>query len=256
MIIEEKIDLANLPLLNGGGFVVSKRKVHIIIPTYNHWEMTHNLLWQLSRKEKENIDTVLVLNDGSIDGGETESGLKWWEEHKVLPVSIINLPFNVGFLRVANIGLLSFQENNPEDIVILFSNDVLVNGEFISQICDIIDGNSSSLIGGILYSHDTGWNKFGEKLFPYLEGWLLATTVQNWVKLDYFDGRYIPSDFEDVDLSTTALSLGMELVPLNNVGLVHKGAATIGYNETRLANTKKNQKLFGEKWIGKNSKTD
>jgi GT2 family glycosyltransferase len=223
--------------------------------------MLHNLLWQLNRKEKENITSVLVVNDCSNDDGETENGLKWWSESKVgLPVRVLNLPENIQFLRCANAGMKYVCDvNYPShdgDILILLSNDVLVNGKFISQICDIIDGNSSSLIGGILYSHDTGWNKFGEKLFSYLEGWLLATTVQNWKMLDYFDERYTPCDFEDVDLSTKASNLGMELVPLNNVGLVHKGAATIGYNETRLANTKKNQKLFEEKWIGKPSKTD
>ena len=33
----------------------------------------------------------------------------------------------------------------------------------------------------------TGWNKFGEKIFPYLEGWLLATTSKGWAELGYFE---------------------------------------------------------------------
>lgn len=236
-------------------------KVHIVIPTYNHYEMLHNLLWQLNRKEKANITSVLVFNNGSTDDSETENGLKWWSESKVgLPVRAMTNEENLGFLLGSNKAMKYVCDvnypSNDGDILILLSNDVLVNGKFISQICDIIESNSLAVVGGILYQNDTGWNNLGNHIYAYLEGWLLATTVENWKKLNYFDEQYQPCDFEDVDLSTTALSLGMELVPLNNVGLVHKGAATIGYNETRLANTKKNQKLFGEKWIGKPSKPD
>ena len=110
------------------------------------------------------------------------------------------------------------------------SNDVRIHGKFVSQIKEIVTNSPKSLVGGVLYSKDTGWNKFGDKIFPYLEGWLLATTVGNWKELGYFDERFSPCDFEDVDLSTTALSLGYELVPLNNPGLVHMGAGTLGYN--------------------------
>ena len=68
-------------------------------------------------------------------------------------------------------------------------------------------------------------------------------------KLNYFDERYVPHDFEDVDLSTTALSLGMELIPLNNPGLQHIGGQSIGYSPAREAITRTNLKKFGDKWI-------
>lgn len=226
-------------------------KVYIVIPTYNNFSLTHNLLWQLNRKEKENITSVLVVNNGSNDNEETENGLKWWSESKVgLPVQVLNLPENIHFLRCANAGMKDLtSKSNDDDILILLSNDVLVNGKFISQICDIINGNSLAVVGGILYQNDTGWNNLGNHIYPYLEGWLLATTVENWKKLEYFDERFAPCDFEDIHLSTKALSMGMKLIPLNNVGLVHKGGATIGYNEERLKNTKKNQEIFRKIWV-------
>ena len=68
-------------------------------------------------------------------------------------------------------------------------------------------------------------------------------------RLNYFDERYVPHDFEDVDLSTTALSLGMELIPLNNPGLQHIGGQSIGYSPAREAITRTNLKKFGDKWI-------
>ena len=67
--------------------------------------------------------------------------------------------------------------------------------------------------------------------------------------MGYFDDRYAVSDFEDVDLSTTAVSLGYNLVPLNNPGLVHLGGKSIGYSPEREARTRINQEKFEEKWI-------
>jgi hypothetical protein len=232
------------------------RKVHIVIPNYNNYHLIHELLWNLYRKEKENISSILVVDDRSTSE-EVKPGLDWWVNSKMLPLHWMTMNNTDGFLQTANEGLQTvagLDETKPDDIIILLSTDVIVGAKFISQICDILNGNSGSLVGGVLYSHNTGWNTFGDRIFSYLEGWLLATTVQNWAKLDYFDERYSPNDFEDIDLSTTALSLGMELVPLNNVGIKHLGGKTLGYSPAREKITRINQEKFRSKWIGTNSK--
>ena len=223
--------------------------VHIVIPAYNHYELLHNLLWQLNRKEKENISSILIMDDCSPDE-EIEGGLGWWESsHLFSKFSCKFQSVNAEFLRNANDGILSLVcKYSHDDIGILLSTDVLVYTKFISQIRDTLLETPKSLIGGVLHSHDTGWNKFGDRLFPYLEGWLLATTLGNWKELDYFDDRFAPCDYEDVDLSTTAAALGYQLVPLNNVGLVHKGGGSIGYSPKRLKQTNINKKKFEEKW--------
>jgi GT2 family glycosyltransferase len=247
-----------LPVFNVGDHLA---KVHIVIPIYNQWALCHELLWNLFRKERENIASITLVNDCSTDP-EVEGGIRWWcsEYGSKYPIySQTNLE-NQGFLKSSNTGIVKCLTANglmkdgvvesSEDIIILISTDVLVHGKFISQIIDIISTNPKSLVGGILYSSDTGWNKFGDKLFQYIEGWLLATTVNGWIKdLQLLDERYAPSDYEDVDLSTTALSLGYELVPLNNVSIKHLGGKSIGYSDERFAQTKINQKKFEEKWI-------
>lgn len=231
-------------------------KVSIVIPTYNHWDMSHNQLFQLYKKEKKNIDYVLLVDDCSPDE-EVQNGIKWWkadwkEKPDPMPIHCLTNPQNIGFLLSSNVGLRKvsgIDDTKPDDIIILLSSDVLINGEFVPQIVEILGGNPKSLVGGILYSKDTGWNKFNEKIFPYLEGWLLATTVSGWQELGYFDERFSPNDFEDVDISTTALSLGYELIPLNNPAVHHIGAQSLGYNDKRLALTNSNKKKFEEKWI-------
>ena len=223
-------------------------KINIVIPTYGHWNLTHSQLWQLHRKEREHIDYVKIINNGSHDEDETANGLAWWRASKLLPIYSITLDNNIGFVKASNMAMKD-TIGDPEDILILLSNDVLIHGKFISQIKTIFSENSKSLVGGVLYTRDTGWNNFNDKIFPYLEGWLLATTLGNWAELNYLDERFSPNDYEDIDLSTTALSLGYELVPLNNVGLVHMGAQTIKYGDERLAQTNINKKKFEEKWI-------
>lgn len=228
-------------------------KVHIVIPVYNQWALCHSLLWNLFRKEKENIASITLVNDCSTDP-EVEGGIKWWcsSYGGKYPIYSITNEENIGFLLSANKGLKEVTNREgtlPQDIIILLSTDVLVHGKFISQIIDSIKSNSRSLIGGILYSTSTGWNLFGEQLFPYLEGWLLATTVIGWSDLGYFDERYAESDYEDVDLSTKAIEKQYQLVPLNNVGIQHLGGKSIGYNDERFARTKINQEKFRQKWI-------
>lgn len=222
-------------------------KTHIVIPIYNHWAMTHTQLFQLYNTERENIDSILIIDDAS---SEDMSGLNWWKNNGMLPIRVIRNETNQGFLLSANCGIdLIADDCGAEDIIILLSSDVEIHGKFIQQIKDLLVGNSKRLAGGILLSHDTGWNQFDGKVFPYLEGWLLAAAADTWYELGYFDDRYAPSDYEDVDLSTTALSMGYELVPLDNPNIHHLGARSIGYNEARLERTNRNKKKFEEKWI-------
>lgn len=224
-------------------------KVNIVIPCWNHYELTHALLGSLLSKDGKNIDQILVVDNGSTE--ETvQRGLKWWKESvKEMKINSLFIEENVGFLLASNDGLKQITSTaNPDDIAILLSNDVLIHAPFICQLVGHLALGPKSLIGGVLYEHDTGWNKF-DRIYPYLEGWLLAATVGGWAELGYFDEQYAPSDFEDVCLSTTALSLGYKLVPLNNPSIVHLGGRTYGYTEERKLRTERNRELFRKKWI-------
>ena len=228
-------------------------KVHIIIPIYNQWLLVHALLWKLQKLERDTLSSIYLINDCSPDA-EVAGGMKWWTNQygSKFPIYAINNEENLGFLKTSNLGLqmvAGLDSTLPEDILILLNTDVQVNGKFIYQIKDIIAGNPKSLIGGNLYNHNTGWNSFNGRIFPYLEGWLLATTVSNWAELGYFDERYSPNDMEDIDLSTEAIKKGYEIVPLNNPMLCHLGAQSLGYTEKRQAITMKNKEKFRKKWI-------
>ena len=227
--------------------------VHIVIPVYNNWAMCHELLWKLQKIEAKNISSIHLINDCSTDD-EVVGGLKWWASSygSKFPIYFINNSENMGFLQTSNYGMqmvAGLDSTKDTDIIVLLSTDVNISYPFIQQIKDLIEYNPESLVGGVLYSHDTGWNKFGSRLFPYLEGWLLAAQVKTWDFLEYFDEQFSPCDYEDLDLSTKAIEAGRHLAPLNNPGIFHLGGKSIGYSPVREARTRINQEKFKNKWI-------
>ena len=219
-------------------------KLSVVIPTYNHWNLTHQLLFDLYQTCRNSLDEVLVVNDASTDD-TVYQGLKWWKEQKMLPLKELRLNENCGFLRTANKGMAKASG----DILVLLSNDVRVMDDFCGQIKELIEKDKKVLIGNRLIAFDSGWNTFNGKTYPYLEGWILACTKDAWKELDGFDDQYAPNDFEDVDLSTRAASLGYSLVSLDNSRVTHIGAQSIGYNPEREAITKRNREKFKEKWV-------
>lgn len=215
--------------------------VSIIIPYKNGWEFTHSLLYDLYRTDRNNIDEVMLIDDASDDG--SISGANWWK--KLLPVRIHRFEENVGFLLAANKGL----RKAKGDIKILISNDVGIKQPFIQQVITLLEENPKRLIGNYFHAGDTGWNKFYTHIFPYLAGYLLGATADTWEHLEYFDERYAPCDYEDVDLSTKALMGGVQVTSLSLPGIIHIGGQTIKYGVEREKQTKINQKKFEEKWI-------
>jgi GT2 family glycosyltransferase len=217
--------------------------VSIVIPTYNHYDLLHNCLFDIYRTCR-NRDEVLVMNDCSTDE-EVAGGLSWWKSSGMLPIRHIRSDVNQGFLLSSNYAL----KKATGEVKILLSNDVKLLGDITQPIIDALAANPKTLVGGILYEHNTGWNTFGDKTFPYLEGWLLATSAENWEELGYLDEPFAPCDFEDVDLSTKALSLGYQLKAIGQGITQHLGAQSIGYSPTREAHTKQNQEIFKQKWL-------
>lgn len=215
-------------------------KVSIVIPFFNRWELTHQLLYDIYNQCRD-VDDVVVVNNGS-----TEShGLAWWQDSKLLPLRVVSLVPNKGFLMGANAGL----ESALGDVTALISNDVRIKGNLTGVLRASFTVRPKMVMGGRVYNNDTGWNNFNGRLFPYAEGWLIAAKTEDWKNLGYFDAQYAPNDFEDVDFSTKALEQGFQLVELPMGMAEHMGAQTIPYGPEREALTKINREKFRVKWL-------
>lgn len=215
--------------------------VSIITPVWNKSELTHQFLfknWRLYQHQPE-IEFVIV-NNGSTDN--TSKVLEQWAGIMGKRLVIVDLPQNTGFGPGNNRGA----EAAKSLILVFISNDVMPTGDYIAPIKEAVA--KDTLLGVQLYDYDTGWNKFGNTLIPYLAGHCLACTRKTWDKLGAFDERYVPCDYEDIDLSYTAHQKGIALKALT-LPLQHMFGQTAQTLEGgRIKVTTENQSLFKEKW--------
>jgi GT2 family glycosyltransferase len=215
-----------------------------VIPTFNHYPLLHQILFDIYQKCSA-VDEVIVVDDESTDQ-DYHDGLEWWKTNGMLPVRHVRMKENVGFLKASNAGL----KRANGDVVCLISNDVRIKGDIIKGIFDALSGwSGGALVGGRFIDWDTGWNQFENKVFGYLEGWLLATTHDAWEELFYFDEQFAPCDYEDIDLSTKAYALGYDLVSLPPDMTYHIGGQSIGFNPEREQITLANKEKFRQKWM-------
>lgn len=220
--------------------------ISVVIPSYNHWELTHSLLLDVYKNFPSDTE-IIVVDDCSKDK-EVSTGLGWWKTSLMAKrLKVFVNEKNAGFLRTANFGV----SKATNGVVILISNDVKISDNAIGEKILVALGNNAdvpTLVGARLLDMNTGWNTFGSKTFPYLEGWLLGFRKDEWIKFGGFDLRYAPYDFEDVDISTTYIANSGKLVGVD-LHVVHLGAQTMQYSPEREAQTKINQEKFRIKWI-------
>src|SRR5581483_1632812 len=134
----------------------NEKNISFVILTYNHWDLCHQILFDLYEFNRDVLE-VLVVNNGSTDV-EYYQGMEWWRKSKMLPLRILELDENIGFIRGCNAGVRA----SRGDIVILLSNDVRIRENITNKIVDVLS-KSKSIVGGKYYLQSTGWNDFEEK---------------------------------------------------------------------------------------------
>lgn len=219
-------------------------KFSIVIPSYDHWELTHSLLFDIYNNFPQDVE-ILVVDDCSPDK-TVLNGLAWWQEGLLQDRlhTLLNEK-NIGFLRTCNYGV----SKASGEIIMLISNDVkIADKQVVPRLESIFSGAGvPTLVGARLLDYDTGWNSLGGVIQNYLEGWFLAFKKSEWDKFGGFDTRYTFADMEDLDLSVTYQRCGGQLVLLENE-MIHLGAQTYKYSLEREANTRANQEKWREKW--------
>ena len=223
--------------------VVDPSSISVVMPFFNNWNLTHMRLMELWKHI--HVHEVVLVNDASTD--DVDKVVAWWQKETPLPITYIKNEKNLGFGKSMNRGVWTA----TGEIVVLLSNDVIVSGDFGIDVRRVIE--LQTLVGNTLYDWDTGWNVFdmpdGKRLFPYLGGYFLAAYKHDFLELGGFDDRYGKFDFEDVDLSTRAIYMDYELVPLNSPYLKHMSGQTVRKNYTdREKYTRENIEKFYSKW--------
>jgi GT2 family glycosyltransferase len=217
--------------------------VSVITPVWNRADLTMAFLyanWGLyaSRPEVE----FVIVDNGSTDNTPAVIG----QFHSMMNGRLIRVrnEKNQGFGPGHNRGV----GHASGDIFIFLSNDVQPTGDYVSLIVQALDEEPGALVGPEMLRHDTGWNTFNGQTIGYLAGHCVACKRDTWDLLGGWDERYVPCDYEDIDLSYTALHKGVPLLevplPLNHLFGQSAQALVSG----RHAITLQSQARFKEKW--------
>ena len=224
-------------------------KYSFIVPFYNHWDLTHARLGEFRKFLPDNCEIVLV--DDCSTEIDCRKGIAFWQKSGAArhTIKYTRNKENLGFIQSVNKGV----KLSSGEIVIIYSNDVVMFRDITKELDPLFEERTDDvLVGNRIIDWDGGWNviqyKGYKSIVPYLEGWFLACRREVWDKLGGFDTRYGISDFEDVDLSTTAMYNFIPLIPLNSTALKHLGGQSFQFNETRMERTKKNKLLWEAKW--------
>lgn len=211
--------------------------VTVITPVWGKSDLTHKFLfqnWNLYRFSPD-VEFVIV-NNASPDN--TAVILDIWQRLMGDRLQVITNTENRGFGPANNQGA----EIARGDSFIFLSNDVIISGDYVSRI------EQGALSGPQVLDYDTGWNTFDGATIPYVAGWCVMATRKVWQDIGGWDERFVPCDYEDLDLSLAAVKKGYLLKQVD-LPLTHLfGQSARALEGGRLEITLKNQALFKEKW--------
>lgn len=221
--------------------------IDIIVPVHDNLYLTARFVkaaWSMAVAYRENTRILIV------DNGSTDDTAGWMSSQMsgVMHGRLVHIhsPNNLGFSGGNNLGFAA----SFADILIFTSNDVLVEGDFVSPVARYLEMRPGELVGAEFLEHDTGWNVFekdGQRLLiPYLAGWFIASTRETWEEIGGWDDRFFPCDYEDIDLSYRATQVDIPLTRLS-LPLRHEFGQT-ARGMDRAAITAKSQAAFMEKW--------
>lgn len=230
-------------------------KVGIVMPFYGKWDLCHARLFEFYQfLPQDNVEIILV-DDASPDEEEIKGSVSWWQKDtKHHKIRYYRNEENLGFGGAMNVGAKIAMHHSAE-IIMLISNDVKVSGDFVSPVVYMLNINDKLIIGSEVIDYPAGWNEFeinNEKIVvPWVNGWFIACTSEIWKMLGGFDPLYGKYTYEDIDLSTRATMMGLELVATKSPFLKHLGAQTAGYSAERMEITIANKEKYLHKWDAK-----
>lgn len=220
-------------------------KVSVITPVWNRSDLTDLFLRQNSVLCAGYPDVeFIIIDNGSTDG--TTQILENWQIVYKKSLKIISLDENKGFGPANNLGA----ELATGDILVFISNDVQVKGDYITPLQMLPKKHRAVLYGPEIHQQDTGWNTFKEiGIISYITGWCVAIETVFWGIVCKWDERFVPCDYEDIDLSYQVTQGGGSLEKIK-LPLYHGGRGNSGQNLSggRRKTTIVNQGKFLKKW--------
>lgn len=220
-----------------------EQMIAIVVPVWNEVTATAQFLKGVHHWVKKYSIQLVVVDNGSVDG--TPKLLTHWKTRYGDLLRVVRNSTNRGFGPANNQGV----EATEATTLVLMNNDVVIRGNFIKPVLEHLEEHPGTIGCGRLVDWDGHWNCFNNKelIVTYAEGWLLAMRRRVWRLLGGFDERYVPCDYEDMDLSMVAHLLKIELRQLE-LPLQHQSGTSTRQLGDREKITLRHRKVFMEKW--------
>ncbi len=239
--------------------------VTIVIPAYNHRDVTTRCLRSVADSWFETLDMqFVVVDDGSFDG----------TADVITPLSGIDYVRsgrNEGFVRACNRGAAIARGK----YLCFLNNDTIVRGGWLEHLVTTAEGDpkigvvGAKLLypdgrlqeaGNILWRDATGWN-VGHAENPddprynflrdadYVSGAALLVRRELFERLGGFSEAFRPAYYEDADLCFGVRSLGYRVVYQPRSEIVHYEGVTSGDERAGVKRFQEiNRPKFREKW--------
>jgi glycosyltransferase involved in cell wall biosynthesis len=220
--------------------------VAIVIPCYNHWELTRNCLADIARLTDYPGFRVIVVNDGSQD--YTAKFLAN-DAPLLLPALEVVTQENKGFSSAVNRGIIRALAHG-DDHVLLLNNDVEIwQEDWLTRLMAPCAEAKRMVVGADYIDYNEATRVDGE-IVPYVGGWCMLFPRELVSDIGLFDEAFNPAFYEDVDYSARASRAGYALRGLGEeyVGIHHLYSKTATDGHLDIASIHaKNGPLFTSK---------
>ena len=251
--------------LSSADFCCEKPQVSLIIPVYDHLELTKHCLTSLLLHRSETRFEVIVVDDASNDGSfEFLSGIEG--------LRLIRMPIQSGYVYACNKGA----EQARAEMLVFLNNDTVVQAGWLDTLVKLFmqfpdTGISGAKLlypngllqeaGGAVFKEGSVWNigrfeQADNARFNYVRevdcvsGAVLAIRKNVFDEMKGFDPHFAPGYFEDTDLSMRVRQSGLKIryQPFSHV--VHLEGASSGtrWDTGMKAFQTPHQIKFAERW--------
>ncbi|MES1147360.1 MAG: glycosyltransferase family 2 protein, partial [bacterium] len=216
--------------------------VSVVIPFYNHVEVTLACLASFARNDPKVSYEVIVIDDASPEDVSRVAAVKW--------IKYVRNETNLGFLRTCN----AAAKIATGKYICFLNNDTEVEAGWLEALVEVAEADpkvgivGSALIypdgslqeaGGVLWSDGDGCNigrngKVDDPAFlftrpvDYCSGASILVPRAVFEQVGYFDERYVPAYCEDSDLAMTMRANGFKVMYEPRSKVVHHEGVSSG----------------------------
>lgn len=173
-------------------------------------------------------DMVVVFVDNASPFKGTRELLLEKERAHPERIKVVCNEENRGYGGAANQGVFWGYQQGAEHFIVCNNDIAFLSPVWWRPLVERLEQKPDSLVG-LRYITDNEWTRVYYNFIPYLEGFMLAFNRGFVEKIGYFDERFHPAWFEDVDLSWRVVENGYTLELVEGVSVFHAYGKT-GYD--------------------------